>query len=288
MTEPSEPFDFKKYISFEATAEFVERVNDLDKGQTFYPASFTFEDNAPKVELINKALEEIASTPEGQKLILDAASKSPDGVINFMRYPAPNISTQAQAPNDILMGDATDLARYSGNDQYSRFNACIQRVLFHEMQHIALDHKGNTPENEQEAIRATNAFMSKYYNEPFRSENGAVDYHGTTRLELDKGFRPEGYRNRSSLDNLMETLSSVPDEHIDNASPELQSLYELRDNRTLLENQYTNLEESGQFDDVQNELDQLAATNTLVPELEVSSTPPLEISTQNLGMSVKI
>jgi len=160
--------DYKQYVSFEISDEAIEVAEE--NGYDEEDLCFSDEMQAS----IEKALAEIASTPEGLRLLKDAASKSPDGKIPIFQ----NVDgfTLAIPPYILIGTDDSDFKAITlnGGDQ----NMSLQRLLFHELQHLENqtlrgdeDQYGISASRESEAVRETNKFMKKYYNEPSRSED---------------------------------------------------------------------------------------------------------------------
>ncbi len=190
MTDPN--FDYRKYVSFEPSREMIKDGVNPNAVQLT-------PDERSRLE---RAFKEIASTPEGQKLIQRAAASGPDGKINVVCNTGG--ITAARRPNDILLGTADAGFQYYSPETHSFHDIPIQDLLVHEMNHMAHGHKGNDASGqnrheEAEAIRETNKFMKKYYNRPARDEDptkGRIG--GTPQWDVDENFNPKGYPQRRS------------------------------------------------------------------------------------------
>jgi hypothetical protein len=125
----------------------------------------------------------------------------------------------------------------------------IQQLLFHELVHIAKNHRFSA-DNESEAIRLTNAFMTKYYGEPARDEDSRrtrLD-GGTAEWEFNPNFSQDGKFIRAATQDpelLISTLSSLCQEEVEQFGPEVQSLCEFRSNRDAFVSQLRALAEGG-------------------------------------------
>lgn len=271
MTEVNPEFDYDKYVSFDPTEGQVALAQlkfEAAGGKDFTVTAENIKLPQSYEDVTRRAFEELSQTPEGQQIIMEAASKSPDGKINLAASPLMEQWT-ALSSGDLSVGALTDRTKYAGNGGYTFTNASVQRVVFHELTHIARGYDGSD-EGEAKAITETNAYMSKYYNETPRVDNvDAVRYDGTPRLDFNRDFRPEGYDNRSSLELTRDTLASLPSGALEGASPELQSLHETSGSLEVFTEQYSALEESGQLRSVTNELEQAAAENTQ-PNMETA------------------
>lgn len=165
---------------------------------------------------IEQALEEIASTPEGAELLEQAAARGPDGIVHVM-YNDDGYSL-AFTPNDFSVGEHDSTFQYFSPETGGYHDLSIQRLVVHELQHLALGHTSMTMENESEAVRATNEFMEKYYGEPPRDEDamqGRLE-GGTRRWDINPNFNRA---NHASLD-----IDGLPQGPFDGIAASDQSL----------------------------------------------------------------
>ena len=183
-------FDAKAHISFDT-------VSNLIKGSTliyYNPDNETLPE-ADRQKVI-KAMEEIASTPEGNELMQQAFLRD-EGHINVAH--SPNGYILSVSPNTVLLGEEHTGAQYNGVDG-NMHDFSIQRILVHELYHLANDHhllpKEDRPEAEIQNIQFTNKFMEGYYKEPERKEDhSGFNKKGTDEWDFNSDFKAEGYNN---------------------------------------------------------------------------------------------
>ena len=129
-------------------------------------------------QAIRSALEEIYSTPEGRRLLEQAAETSPSGQLHIVSNPGGISRVEGLNDGVIFIGGQDDEAQYFSDATGSWHNLSIQRVIVHEANHHVMGHmeelgNGDITYNqmEAEAMEATNRFMRRYYQEPPRSTN---------------------------------------------------------------------------------------------------------------------
>lgn len=156
-----------------------------------------------ELQKIENALSEMASTPEGQKALMDAASKSANGKICILHNDGGlTYCIKHETHLFLLLGSIDSNFQYADAKNGSFHDVSIQRLLYHEIQHIALghdkhtgdeDHLGVSHTEEAEAVRATNKYMKKYYNEPPRNEDtNKAKFEGTKEWDFNKNFNDAG------------------------------------------------------------------------------------------------
>ncbi len=136
------------------------RANGLDPGDLKLPEHLK--------NKLEEALSEISSTREGRQMIRQAARRGEDGKVNII-YNEGGF-TVALISGDFAVGTEDDQFMYQGVDG-DMYDLSIQRMVFHELVHLGLGHEEFSLENESEAVRVTNQFMSKYYGETPRNED---------------------------------------------------------------------------------------------------------------------
>lgn len=183
-------FDYKNYVSFDLSPQAKAAGEDIAKVGL----------KSGDRQKMEQALREIGSTPEGQALLKQAASYSPNGKIHITSNPG---SFTAAYPGELLLGTRDANARYHSPETGKLHNLSMQHVLVHELQHMALGQKadGMSLSKEADAINATNIYMKKYYNEPYRNPDSRTGSAtgGTPGWDIDRNFRRNGYDRRSEV-----------------------------------------------------------------------------------------
>lgn len=238
--------NYRDYVSFDAPGWMIDRGVNLETVQL---------DGALR-QRVEQALEEIASTPEGAKLLEVVAEKYPDGKINIISKEGGG--TFALAPNDIQIGSMDDGFQYYSHETSKFHDMSLQRMLVHELEHLASAHEhkrgdenefGISPTEEAEAVNSANAFMSKYYGEVPRSEDTTIGrLHGSSGWDYNEDFKDKPELLRSKLSEL-----TIPD--IGSFGSQLQSLLEHRGDRSGFEERYREMEASGDLENTLQELD---------------------------------
>jgi hypothetical protein len=144
-------------------------------------------------EKIIAAMEEIYSTPEGRALIQSASAQSRNGRILMNGNPEACAGTSGGSNNgyaEINLGAGMETIKYYSNETGDYHDLTLQRVLFHEMLHIAGDDVGGWGkiDMEQSRVNITNAFMRKYYGEPTRGEYQKHTKDGTKGYDISNNF----------------------------------------------------------------------------------------------------
>lgn len=225
--------DYRDYVSFEV-AEWAAAHMDPEKVVL----------RGSDRQNIERALQEIASTPEGAALIANVASRSADGKMTVLSNDGGY--TLAFTPNLIAIGTHDSDFRYYSHETGQFHDMSLQRLLYHEMQHIAHNHTHINLESEAEAVRATNIFMAKYYGEPARdpdTRKGSLDT-GTPQWDINPNFTPS-LRHASAPEAMREHLGGLDASQIARLGPEAQSLFEFRDDPARFAAQFSELEQSG-------------------------------------------
>lgn len=288
--------DFRNYVSFEVPEYLTQRIRDAGDNPALLEVS------PHERARLEKALEEIASTPEGLALLKQVAERDPHGKINIMTGGAAGLRSSSVLPNDIIIGDMDSRMRYADLDTGKTYHdISVQRLLIHELYHHAHDHKEKSLENEEEAINSTNDYMLKYYNEPRRAlDHDKVDYKGTEGWDFNENFNPNpdalervfefGPASEPNPERLRGFLANLPAEKTEHLSPETQSLYELRENPALFAQQFREIEGYGGIVHIADDmpvLRQAAATPAAPP---ASLQAPASSTSQayfNLPLSLK-
>lgn len=185
-------------VSFEVPDQIEDLVSDKDLLER------AVIDPIEKKRIL-QALEELYQTPEGRALIDSAAEHSSTGKIHILNGIGGNTMAVGQGdfPRMILLGD-DDKARYFSPETGMFHDLSYQRLFYHEFYHIAREHKSVTGivnlTLEEETVRATNKFMSKYYSEPARDPDNyfKTDNIGTPGFDLSDAFRRKGYSEEAS------------------------------------------------------------------------------------------
>ena len=226
---------YEQYVSFKSNNDIraLGRESDIEITRL----------NAAERSIVERALSEIASTPEGKALIERAAAKSEDGKISIVA--TKDGPTQSVYPNDMIIGREDSGFNYYSPRTGQFHNASIQQVLVHELHHMSMGHRGASHQDEADVIRMSNQFMRKYYGEPERDEK-VLRYNtdGSEGWDYNPNFDSKGH----SPESVRADLLDMNEDEIAGASPETQSLYEFRNNRELFEEQYNQLKETGGAD----------------------------------------
>lgn len=252
-------------------------------------------------------LVEIAETPEGADLIKKASANTQNGIINFEA----DSSTFTQVKGDtLILGSLDASAQYIGNDD-NYYDLSIQRILVHEIAHLAEEHtnwqlqsdrfdRGEIsvveigpkemglryiPENEADAVRITNDFMSKYYNEVPRAEyldaklnpdsphwdnanspdnpiilkeksGGAAQMLATK--SIDTGVPDDMLITEQSqidIDDLRANMNQLTEAQVQSLGPEMQHLYEVKGSPEQFESAVSEYAGTANF---QNSIDQVS------------------------------
>ena len=205
------------------------------------------------------ALYEIYSTPEGQELINNASSKFGDQPIRILFWQ--NGYTVALKMGAFTFGSEDADAMYPHQSNSESIDVSIQRVLVHELSHLALNHtelRGDEDEygvsstEESEAVRYTNAFMEKYYKEPNRPEQTIRTKLGGTKVwDFNPRFQlPTTDQTEQSIELLRQKVLDGSVVLSDTKVPELQSLYENANSIDRFFSQYFELQRSGFLSDI--------------------------------------
>lgn len=222
---------YREHFSFSGNAD----TRALAKSLNFKTTSLNAEERAN----VERALGEIACTPEGAFLIERAAARSKDGKINIVA--TPDGDTLSGRPNDIVIGRKDSGLSYQSPRTGQFHDASLQRMLVHELHHMSMGHQNASLTDEADVIRMTNQFMRKYYGEPERNESVLrFNTGGSPGWDVNPNFDSKGFSPESVRTDLLDMSA----EEIANASPETQSLYEFRNSRELFEEQYNQLKES--------------------------------------------
>lgn len=238
---------------------------------------------------IQTALKQIASTPEGARLLRDVSqitrnnrtAWNKDGRIQIIQNPMSNSRTTAGTKGVIILGDDTRKVRYKINGSSQYHDMSLQRALYHELQHIKLRHKGITPRNEAQAIARTNRFMRKYYGEPNRTLNhDEHDQKGTPRYDLAKNFDPTGRKHRfikkgeinTDPDAIKTRLASLTQEQARAMGPEVESLWQVREMPERLKSQMAELKETGGLQTAMSSISKLKPENLTGPTQTAQAT----------------
>ncbi|MEM7618547.1 MAG: hypothetical protein AAF244_04085 [Pseudomonadota bacterium] len=147
------------------------------------------------ISTIQKALEEIASTTDGSKLIKQAAANDPDGKINITGNPdGITAAFKTGEESNIAISGKDAGMQYKSPETGEWHDFSVQRMIVEELFHQALSHDGITPENEAEAKRLTDAYMKEHYGEPPQGtatpEFGKnIRFSGTDKWDYNTNFR---------------------------------------------------------------------------------------------------
>lgn len=187
---------------------------------------------------IEQSLGEIVSTPEGEELLKNAASKTPNGKV-ILRHDKNGDTETNYEEGSVTIGKQSyggeywspkngkiDEGSYPDDPSVDETRTAsfkplsLQRALVHELKHTEKEHHPNDGRlefaSEAETIDETNDYMAKYYGEPPRDIYG----HGKARIaegaetrDWDYGqevepeqtpllysenFKPEGYSDAPS------------------------------------------------------------------------------------------
>ncbi|MBK8208685.1 MAG: hypothetical protein IPK78_00755 [Rhodospirillales bacterium] len=236
--------DYRQYVSFDLPQWAIEA--GVNPEQTALS-----EENRRVVE---KAFEEIASTPEGEQLLREAASRYPDGKIHV----AQNTGgwTLQIHPGMIALGTEDSRLQYSSPETGQNHDLTIQNLVVHELYHIVNHHeerRGDENKNgislieEAEAVRATNAYMKKYYDEPFRDEDTTKgSLSGSFGWDWNRNFQPQGHACANpEPESLRQQIAGLTADEVEKLGPEIQSLYEFRNNQARFNTQLAELKAHG-------------------------------------------
>lgn len=271
---PKPIIDYRDFVSFEVPGSLIKA--GVDPNECKLPGKMR--------RHVETALSEFASTPEGASMLERAARGSPAGKVHIA-YNAGGGSWAIGLPDahTVAIGSTESSAQYrteTGDYQ----DLTVQRLLYHELQHLALDHhkaRGDEVEvaggvvsasKEAEAIRATNIFMERYYGEPGRTLDvgaGAFVYEGgDLKLELNKDFQA-GSLKKASLDELRGQFAALSAAEVRELGPEIQSLYEVHGHAALFEAVHQELEGHGGL-----EIALSGLLTVIAPEASIADTPP--------------
>lgn len=260
--------DINKIVSFDPPAWYAKQ------GHNPSVANIT---NANTRRLIMRGMQELATTPEGQKLIKDATAKSPDGKLHFINAKAIPFNqfhekTAARAPDTIQVGNdgATDYLGPNGQ----RHKISIQRMLHHELRHLAYG------DSEPQAVRNTNPYMKKYYGEVERNPNTARPYTLSKpgNWTRNRNFRPFGQKSDLTDPAAIKTrLAGLTPEQARAMGPEIDSLYQLRQFPDRFNAQIAELREHGGLDTA------TAKLSTLRPDASTQSAALKPALSHNTG-----
>ncbi len=251
--------NYREYFSFEPAQEFKD-LSGTD------PKRVTLDEASQKA--IERAIDEIAKTPEGKKLIEEAAQKGPDGKINIMQNPG-GISISV-SPNDIFLGSKDSTAEYISPQTGEATPISIQQILYHELYHIA-HHDKMSAGNETEAVTETNKFMQKYYGESPRDPDTTIppNLTGSPEWDYNNNFKPGSLGVYHSKESMRQDLLGVDDTKVAEMSPEIQSLHTLRNYPDHFNAQYEELKQTGSLETAQFDMDTLheqsMAANVMEP-----------------------
>ena len=159
--------------------------------------------------MIANSIGEFRRTAEGRELWAAALQKTANGMMAFLhggegssRFFVDHHDVTLRSIDAIMIGGRDYSARYVCTDGLPR-NVSIQRILFHELTHVAEGHAGiplidmavpiDAPDEvlqlERDVITRTNEFMAKYYGEAPRCLlRYASDFEGTPYLEFNRNF----------------------------------------------------------------------------------------------------
>lgn len=207
-------FNWRDYIDLNPSRELSQDLQNSGRDPNL--ARLLPEDRA-KVE---KSLDEISSTPEGQELIKRAhqnATTRPGEKLQIIRNAdGPSVAMKGTSPGFslIALGDSErDIQWYSPETKkYHDFTT--QHLLVHELNHMAHNHPPGIHYNsEKEAVEETNKYMKKYYNEPNRHEDATIIRRGgSPDFDIDPNFKPGGHtrQRRSDIGNDVIPGSETP------------------------------------------------------------------------------
>lgn len=234
--------DYAPYLSF----DLPENVGDLYKGHEDLVGTPT--QVSPEFqESLSRAFNEMAQTAEGQSLILQAAARGADNQINIIGVEGAD-SPFVLDGNDIYMpADGSNSAQYFSVDTQEFHDFSVQRMLHHEMVHLAEDH---APTNEAEVqtvekqtVQQTNDYMEKYFGETRRGRYDSTNNVGTPGMEVNPNFNNDPTHLAS--EEMRKVLGRVDETDLADKSPEIQSLHELKEHPELFAAQYNELMQTG-------------------------------------------
>lgn len=190
--------DWRDYVTLDVPADLNEEFSAEQR------ADFTFDSRLRRQ--IEQALDEIASTPEGLATLRDAAANSATGRVALLSDPSaygarivPSISRNDGGTSLIVLGDGRMTYPTSVPGEAPR-DMTLQRVLFHEFTHLALNHPAAMSSDaelrreEDRVVDRTNAFMARYYGETPRDHYFAeTPPTGTQRWDFNRDFNAQGY-----------------------------------------------------------------------------------------------
>lgn len=249
--------DYKQYISF-----------DVENLVHFYDNNFhrDIEDIKPlSQELrqsVERALGEFVTTAEGLELLIEASSLSQDGLITIgFHEDGFSFANDGGGTRHFLIGADEASEKYEASE--GDYHLSLQRVLFHELSHLTRSETEGSREVEAAVIKETNAFMKKYYNEDPRLDHYGGDSGGTPHWDVSPDFRAEGYDPNNpeiTMFGVWQKIGSMWQEFaFGGMSPELQSLYEHRNDFEAFQRQWNELMENGGIDALQEELNDIIA-----------------------------
>lgn len=204
--------NYSDYVSFGVPHDIPDVVRNGSENAVDYVMT------QDTVNRVHQALTEIASTPEGLAALRAAAANTASGKIHIVEsrdeVSQDYVRTGVYGGNRgiIVISDSDDRAKYRDYEQGGCHNLSIQRMLYHELQHVGDPSLGRlrgdendigiSPSKESDAITATNDFMSKYYGEAPRGGHTACSgflSRGSSGWDLNRNFDPIG-RQGASLD----------------------------------------------------------------------------------------
>ncbi len=177
--------DYTDFVSFDVPQWIIDQGGDPEELKL----------DGENLDAVKQALEELMSTPEGEALIKQAAADAPDGKVNIIFLEGGyTVVPGEKDTNDIILGTKDSSFQYHSPETGGHHDISIQRVMFHELQHIAAGHTSSTKELEADAIKSTNDFMKKYYDEPERNlDVYQLSEDGTPKWDINPNFNQNGH-----------------------------------------------------------------------------------------------
>lgn len=239
--------DYRQYVDFEVPPRVVMAMRGMTPPGDPDDAVLKGADRI-KMEM---ALAEIAATPEGEKLLRDAAAKSPEGRVHILANGEGGFTKAFTST--ILLGSGDGAFRYKEAGSETRHDDFLQNMIVHELTHIGRSHAeqvrpdedsdGVSLSEEAEAVREANAYIGKYYGAKPRDEN--------TKQIVDMGGTKEWDYNTARL---AESLKKMTPEQVKAAGPEVQSLHEFRNDPRRLAQQVNEMANDGSLERGKDEI----------------------------------
>lgn len=257
--------DYRQYVDFEVP-ELMASVTRNMKGN---PDDLII--RGPDRIKLELALQEIASTPEGEKLLREAMGPE-HKKIPILKNEG-GLTMAVPAGRSIFLGTEDSDLRYRNPETGEMRDVSVQHVLVHELKHITLRHTtktgdenkyGFSPGKETEAVAATNPYMEKYYGEPHRDKDTSTgDFGGTEHWDYD-------------VTRLARALNAMTPEQVAKAGPEVQSLHEFRNDPKRLVQQFETMANDGSLEHGKEELLKIikdAPPEPIAPKPQITTVP---------------